>query len=150
MRKLLTILPAIFLLSMTVQLKAQNAPAAAPASQPNAILATDKEAIDAAMDQEATVEGTVSDAKWSTSGKVFVIKFEGTDTTQFQAVLFSKSREAMEKAFGGDLGTAFTGAKIQVHGKLQTFKEHPEITVNNPDQIVVVSKPSATTEPAAP
>jgi DNA/RNA endonuclease YhcR with UshA esterase domain len=92
------------------------------------------------IDKQATVEGVVSDAKWSTSGKVFVIKFKDATDSQFQAAVFSKNKEAMEKAFDGDLTKAFEGAKIQVKGRLQTFKEHPEILVDKPEQITVTEK----------
>jgi DNA/RNA endonuclease YhcR with UshA esterase domain len=71
---------------------------------------------------------------------VFVIKFKDATDSQFQGAVFSKNKEAMEKAFDGDLTKAFEGAKIQIKGKLQTFKEHPEITVDKPEQITVVEK----------
>ena len=119
-------------------------PTTAPATEPSAgvISAGDKQALQDHLDKEVTVEGVVSDAKWSSSGKVFIIKFKEAGDSQFQAATFSKNKDAMEKAFDGDLTKAFEGAKIQVKGRLQTFKEHPEILVDKPEQITVTEKAS--------
>jgi DNA/RNA endonuclease YhcR with UshA esterase domain len=121
---------------------ADEQPATAPATEPSAgvISAGDKQALQDHMDKEVTVEGVVADAKWSSSGKVFVIKFKDAGDSRFQAATFSKNKDAMEKAFDGDLTKALEGAKIQVKGKLQTFKEHPEILVDKPEQITVTEK----------
>lgn len=107
------------------------------------IAATDKDAISTHLNNEVTIEGMVTDAKWSSSGKVFVIKFKGTESSQFQAAVFSKNKEAMEKAFDGDLTKGLEGAKLQVKGKLQTFREHPEIVIDKPEQLTIVEKPIA-------
>src|SRR6202034_4189294 len=100
-----------------------------------------------AIASDVIVEGTISDAKWSTSGRVFLIKFKEADSSEFQGAIFSKNKDVMEKAFNGDLSTALEGAKVQIHGKLQTYREHPEILIDKPEQIVIVEKPP-TTQPA--
>jgi DNA/RNA endonuclease YhcR with UshA esterase domain len=124
---------------------AEDAPTTSPATtEPAAVIgAADKDALAAHMNNEVTVEGVVADAKWSASGKVFIIKFKDAETSQFQAAVFSKNKDAMEKAFDGDLTKALEGAKLLVKGKLQTFREHPEIMVDKPEQITVVEKPAA-------
>src|SRR4051812_4504736 len=114
-----------------------------PTTGPAIIAVTDKQAMQDHMDKEVIVEGVVADAKWRTSGKVFVIKVKDASDSQFQAAVFSKNKETMEKAFDGDLTKAFEGAKIQIKGKLQTFKEHPEVLVDKPEQITVVEKAAA-------
>jgi len=125
--------------------RAADAPTTAPATtEPAAVIsAGDKDALSSHMNNEATVEGVVADAKWSASGKVFIVKFQDADASQFQAAVFAKNKDAMEKAFDGDLTKALEGAKVQVKGKLQTFREHPEIMIDKPDQITVVEKPAA-------
>jgi DNA/RNA endonuclease YhcR with UshA esterase domain len=130
-------------------IKAEDQPAAAPASQPAVIAAGDKDALEANMDKEATVEGTISDAKWSSSGKVFLIKFQEGESSHFQAAFLAKSKEVMEKAFDGDLSTALQGAKVQVHGKLKAFHDNPEVLIDKPEQITILVKAtgSATTAP---
>ena len=120
---------------------ADEQPATAPTTSPSGVIsAGDRQVLMDHIDKEATVEGTVADAKWSSSGKVFVIKFKDASDSQFQTAIFSKSKDAMEKAFDGDLSKAFAGAKIQVKGKLQTYREHPEILVDKPEQITVIEK----------
>jgi DNA/RNA endonuclease YhcR with UshA esterase domain len=135
---------AIALLCMGRVVVAEDAPTTAPATtEPAAVIsAGDKDALATHMNNEATVEGVISDAKWSASGKVFLIKFKDTEASQFQAVVFEKNKEALEKAFDADPSKALEGAKVQVKGKLQTYREHPEIIVDKPEQITVVEKPA--------
>ncbi len=111
-----------------------------PTTQPTAVSLGDKQALDANVGKEVVVEGLVSDAEWSASGRVFLIKFKEGETTQFQGALFSKFRDDMEKAFNGDLSNAFEGAKIQIDGKLQMYREHPEILINDAKQITILVK----------
>ena len=53
----------------------------------------------------------------------------------------------MEKAFNGDLSNAFEGAKIQIRGKLQLYREQPEILIDDPKQITILVK-GPTTRPS--
>jgi hypothetical protein len=123
--------------------KPGDAPAAAGAATPAPVIAPgDKAALEANMGKQASVEGMVTDAEWSPTGRVFLIKFEGADATQFQGALLSQNREAVEKAFGPDLTAALEGAKIRLSGKLQMYREHPEILIEKPDQIAVLQKPT--------
>jgi DNA/RNA endonuclease YhcR with UshA esterase domain len=141
------ILIGIFSLLILLPAKAQNPPATAPTSQPSIIAASDGQLLKADMGNDVIVQGTATDAKWSASGRVFLIKFDDT-SDGFQGAIFAKSKDVMEKAFNGDLTAALEGAKIEIHGKLKTFKEHPEILIDNPEQIVVLVKgPGATTQP---
>jgi len=115
-----------------------------PAPPAASISVGDKQAIDANMNKEATVEGTVSDAEWSPTGRVFLIKFQEGETTQFQGAVLSQNKETMEKGLNGDLSNALEGAKIQIKGKLVTYREHPEILIDKPEQIRIVQKGSGT------
>jgi hypothetical protein len=123
--------------------RADDRPAPA-AETPAAVIVApgDRSALDANMGKPASVEGMVTDAEWSPTGRVFLIRFEGGDATQFQGALLSQNREAVEKAFDGDLTRALEGAKIRLTGKLQTYREHPEILIEKPEQIVILQKPT--------
>ena len=142
------ILAGVFAFLISVQLKAEDPPSTAPTSQPSLIIAGDKQALDAAIGNDVIVEGTISDAKWSPSGRVFLIKFQEGDSSEFQGAIFSKYKDIMEKAFNGDLSTALEGAKVQVHGKLQTYRDHPEILIDKPEQIVILMKAPGQTQNA--
>jgi hypothetical protein len=120
-----------------------RAPQVTEAPKAVVVSLTDKAALDANMGKQASVEGTVSDAEWSPTGRVFLIKFDGAESTQFQGALLSQNRDAVEKAFDGDLTRALEGAKIRLTGKLQTYRAHPEIVIEKPEQITVLQKPSA-------
>ena len=142
LRTLWVSLPVLSLLLLCVhQVVAQDAaaPPAANAAAPTVIAPGDRKALDASMGNEAIVEGTVSSAQWSASGAVFLVKFTDGDTSQFQGALLARNREPVEKAFG-DLANALEGAKIQLKGKLQMYREHPEILIEKPEQIVVLEK----------
>ena|ERR1039458_8466134 len=142
------ILAGVFAFLISVQVKADDPPSTAPTSQPSLIIAGDKQALDAAIGNDVIVEGTISDAKWSPSGRVFLIKFQEGDSSGFQGAIFSKYKDVMEKAFNGDLSTALEGAKVQVHGKLQTYRDHPEILIDKPEQIVILMKAPGQTQNA--
>ncbi len=110
---------------------------------PAVIQASDKAGIDGAKDKDATVEGTVSEASWSKSGKVMVIKFEDTKESGFSAVVFQREKDAFDKAFDGDAAKGLTGAKVQVSGKVGTFRDSPQIILNKPSQVKVLAKADA-------
>jgi DNA/RNA endonuclease YhcR with UshA esterase domain len=101
------------------------------------IKASDKDALEAAKGKQATVEGTVSEAGWSKSGKVMNIKFEGADESGFVAVVFQRDKEAFDKAFDGDAAKGLTGKKVTVTGKVGTFRDKPQIILNKPEQVKV-------------
>jgi DNA/RNA endonuclease YhcR with UshA esterase domain len=113
---------------------------------PVVIQASDKSAIDAAKDKDATVEGTVSEAAWSKSGKVMVIKFEDTKDSNFSAAVFQRTKDEFDKAFDGDAAKALTGAKVQLTGKVGTFRDNPQIILNKPSQVKVISKADGATK----
>ncbi len=139
------------LLSLCVAVHAQ--PTTAPASQPSEISVSDKDALTAVTDKDATVTGTVASAKWSSSGKVLLIKFADTSTTGFTSVIFSKNKEAFDKAFGGDVAAALKGAKASVHGTVKIWAarddqdKKPEVIIGKADDLKILSAP--TTAPNA-
>jgi hypothetical protein len=71
---------------------------------------------------------------------VFIIKFKEGEATGFEGAIFASNRSEMEKAFDGDLSNAFEGAKIQIAGKLENYRQHPEIPIHDPKQITILVK----------
>jgi RecG-like helicase len=110
--------------------KKPSAGAKAAASQPAPIDASNADAIKAAAGKKVVVIGTVEKASWARSGKVMRIVFKATgDATPFEAVVFEKNKEAVDKKFNGDAAAALTGAMVRVSGKISTYSPK-----NNPDE----------------
>ena len=117
----------------------QKAPATQPAAV-NLVNLGDKKALSVNVGKDVVVEGTVSDAQWSATGRVFIIKFKEGEATGFEGAIFASNRSEMEKAFDGDLSNALEGARIQIAGKLENYRQHPEIPIHDPKQITIVVK----------
>ncbi|MDB5324972.1 MAG: hypothetical protein JWM57_541 [Phycisphaerales bacterium] len=123
------------------------------ADAPTIIQSSDKAALTAAVGTEVTVEGKVESAKWSASGKVCNIKFEGEPT--FVVAVFEKSRGKLDEAFGGDFAKQFSGATLRITGKLAEYGGRDpkykdagalQIILSQTGQVTVMS--SATSQPA--
>ena len=146
MKRILLAVPMIALLALTFA-QAEDA-----ATQSTVIPVSDKDAVTAAKDSEATIEGKVEKAEWSKSGKVFNIDFADNSSGVLVA-LFEKSKEKFETAFGGDLGTTLTGAKVRIKGKIgtyggksKTFEGRLQIILTDTSQLTIV-EPAATAAP---
>ncbi|HZZ42004.1 MAG TPA: hypothetical protein VFE58_03640 [Tepidisphaeraceae bacterium] len=126
-RKLIPILPILLLSCL----------AADPASQPASIKVSDKSALDANKDKSVIVDGTITTAAWSKSGRVFILKFADTEDTGFTAVAFKDNKDAFDKAFNGDAAKTLTGSKVTLTGKLSAFHDKPQIVLNKPEQVKI-------------
>ncbi len=126
---------------------------------PGIVDATDKAAIDAVVNKIATVEGVISSAAWSKTGKVMNIEFKGTESSRFCAVVFVKNRETLDTAFGGDLAKALNGARVRIKGPVKPYASRgsnspgrPQIVIDKQSQITIVEPPPASapsaTQPA--
>jgi hypothetical protein len=108
-------------------------------SQPIAIDASDKAALEANQDKDVIVSGKIKTAEWSRTGKVMNVEFE--DSPLILAV-FERSKDEINKAFEGDAAKKWTGAKVKVTGKLgkyggraKTYENRPQIIISKPDQV---------------
>ena len=99
----------------------------------------DASAFKANMGKEVAVEGQVSDAAWSASGKVMQIKFAEAKDTQFMAAVFVKSRATLDQAFGGDMSKAISGKRVRVIGTVTEYKGKPEIKIEKADQLEILA-----------
>ena len=97
-------------------------------------------------DRRATVSGRVADAAASRSGKVFRLHFDdghaGRGGPRFQVVWFPGDDrfERMSERFGGEAGSGLVGKTISVEGRVETYEDDPQIIVESPDQIRVLSE----------
>ncbi|HWP41061.1 MAG TPA: hypothetical protein VNL70_09045 [Tepidisphaeraceae bacterium] len=118
-------------------------------TQPAVIDATDTEALKAALGKEVVVEGYISKAEWSRSGRVMNIEF--LDSVLLGAV-FERQRAKLDEAFGGDLAAALRDAKARFRGKLieyggyvESLKGRPQIIINSASQITILQPAPPTT-----
>ena len=97
----------------------------------------DKAAVLAAMPQEATVSGTISELK--SSNDVVGINFKGAEKSQFNAVVLRRNKEAVEKVFGEGL-KMLDGKRVRLVGTIVEYHDKPQIVISRPEQITVLEK----------
>jgi len=141
----LRFLVCILLVTVTQLARGDDPPATQPAES-QIIDATDKGAIDGAMNKEVVVEGIVESAAWSSSGKVMSMRFKNNKETRFSAVIFDKHKSDFDSAFSGDIAKALPGAKVRIRGSVKEYKGRPEIVIDVPAQITIV-EPAPATQP---
>jgi hypothetical protein len=119
-----------------------TARAEAPAAKAVEVDATDKAALEGAANKDVIVTGTISKAKWSSTGKVMTVEFENSPLL---AAVFERNKEAINAAFDGDAAKKWTGAKVKLKGKLskyggkaKQYEDHPQIVITKADQVTVV------------
>lgn len=121
---------------------------AAPAQTTEpAVLKPDDPGLRERLGQTVLIEGTVSSAAWSQTGKVMEIRFVGvTEEKGFTAVVFDRNRKAFDEAFGGDLAKSLSGATVRLKGKLRTYggrakalQDRIEMTLDKPEQITITA-----------
>ncbi|MEM6315910.1 MAG: protein kinase, partial [Planctomycetota bacterium] len=110
-----------------------------PAGSDDAFAPGDKAELLAADGQRVTVVGDVSFARLSGSGKVFTVGFRGVEIRDgFTLVWFPRDFDAMANAFGGTHGEGIFNQRIRVTGTVSTYRNNPQIVIDNPDQIEVI------------
>ncbi len=84
------------------------------------------------------VEGTISSAKESETGKVFRAYFKEADPQKgFYFVYFPKGGlfKAMQDKFGGKSGSGMEGKHIRLTGVVELYKGRPQMVVTRADQV---------------
>jgi hypothetical protein len=122
---------------------ATTAPATQPSADATVLQPNDKDALAANIDKEVVVEGVIEKAEWSSTGKVMRATFKDAGESKFQAIIFVKDREKFDKAFDGDVAKALSGAKVKLKGKLQEYRNAPEMVLSDVGQITVVEPASS-------
>lgn len=116
-----------------------GSPATAPTSQPAARLSADDVAgLKSNVGKWVTVTGTISRAELSQSKKVFRIAFKEAGTSGFNSVVFDRNLRAFEAELGADLSAALTGKTVEVTGKLEEYREKPQVVLREPGQLKVM------------
>lgn len=117
---------------------------ATPSGDPVHVDATSKEQIEAAVDHDVVLTGTVESASWSKSGKTLTVKFQGAPKT-FRVVAYLPQKEELDKGFDGDIAKALADQKVEVTGKMQKYpgaveawKKLIEIRVKQPEQVKII------------
>jgi DNA/RNA endonuclease YhcR with UshA esterase domain len=108
-----------------------------PSGHAAAIDASDADAVLAALPQIVVVTGTISDVKDNEG--VAMINFNGTDNSQFYAVVLKRNREAVEKTHGEGL-KSLVGKPVKLTGKIIEYRQKPEIIISTPEQIALAEK----------
>ncbi len=118
---------------------ADDAPASQPSTEPAAMDPTDTDKLLAADGQTVTVEGEVAKANWTKENKRFFIDFKGIDRDKGLTVTAAgKDKEKLDAGFDGDIAAKLKGAKVRITGKLEKYKDKPEIIILGPEQITIV------------
>jgi endonuclease/exonuclease/phosphatase family metal-dependent hydrolase len=102
--------------------------------------ATDDAAVRAAIGQIATIRGKVSRIGATNSGSITFVDFDGTDRRGFTAIIRKDRFAEVAGPFAGDLNAGIAGKTVEVRGKLELFKDAPQIVISRADQIAVVQK----------
>jgi hypothetical protein len=150
MKKQLSMSLAMLLLLIAVG-QAQD-----PTTQPVLLdVSQSRAAFDDAMGKDVVVQGVVSSAQWSASGKVMNIEFRNAERSRFLAVVFERIRARIDEGFNGDAAKSFTGAKVRIHGTLEPYggavesmKGRPQIIIASGDDVTILQL--ATTQQAKP
>lgn len=113
-----------------------------PTSQPTSVDPTDTAACQAAEGKQAVIEGKVTKAAWSKSGKTMSAHFtKGADS--FELVIFARKKDDMDKAFGGDVAAALNGATVKATGEIKDYRGRPEMIIDDASQLTI-EQPAAT------
>ena len=107
--------------------------------------ASDGPGLTAHLGAEVGAEGTITSAKWSTSGTVMILEFEGADNRGLLAAVFGNDRKNFDAAFPPDAAAYLSGKTVRLRGKLEKYggkseryMQFPQIVLHTPDQISVL------------
>ena len=93
-------------------------PSTQPSEGQGLIQANDQAALTASVGKEVVIEGIVSKAEWSKSGKVMNIEFKDS---QLMGAVFERDSKGLNEGFKGDFAKTITNAKVRVKAKLDKY-----------------------------
>jgi len=113
---------------------------------------TDLAKLSASPGTNVLVEGKISSAKPSSSGKVFIIDFHGASSNGFSAVIFPRALPKIKASLKGDPATILPEKTVEIRGKLQLYRNRPEIVINTPEQLTISASapPAEAAKPGKP
>lgn len=108
------------------------------------IEATDVAALREHLGQRIYVMGTVESARWSGTGKVMNIEFNGGQRRGLLAVVFENRGKQFDAAWAGDFSKSITGKRVRLYGEVdeyggydEAFKGRPQMILNSPEQVTL-------------
>lgn len=114
-------------------------PIPAPKLAEGVLSANDDPAIRAVSGQIATVQGKVSRVGATDTGSITFINFRGNDRGKFVAIVRRDNVESVAQPFGGSL-ESLSGKTVEIRGKIEMFKNAPQIDIRQPDQLKVLAE----------
>jgi DNA/RNA endonuclease YhcR with UshA esterase domain len=90
--------------------------------------------------QLATVRGKVANVSATNTGSITFIDFAGSDRRRFTAIVRKDRLADVAAQFAGDLNAGIVGKTVEIRGKLEFYKDTPEIVVTRADQINVLAE----------
>ncbi len=127
------------LMMPTLALAAETPATTKPTTAAAIIDVTEKDKIKAAVGQELTVRGKVSQVFTSRSGRV-LLNFEGIGRQDFNVMIQKANVDAITAGLGGDMDKALKEMIITVTGPVTLYRENPQIEVTKPEQIKVLGE----------
>ena len=94
------------------------------------------------VNEKITVEMTVKSTGKGEKGQMFFLNSEESyrDEKNFAIFIDAEAAKKFKEAKIEDPATFYKGKTIRVTGTVTTFREHPQIKVEKPEQIKVVEK----------
>lgn len=89
--------------------------------------------------EEVTIEFVVAKVGQSKKSRNVYLNSQDPHEGHFVAVIFSPNVAKVEEALKLSLRDSLKGKKIRVRGKVQMYKDAPEIVISKPEQIEVVN-----------
>jgi serine/threonine protein kinase/WD40 repeat protein len=123
----------------------------ADSSPTRAVLrASDGAGLTAHLGAEVEAEGTITSARWSMSGSVMMIEFEGGEDRALLAAVFPSGRKSFDTAFPPDAAAYLIGKAVRIRGKVEKYGgksdrylHYPQIILHTPDQLTILAAPTA-------
>lgn len=116
---------------------------------PEVVDIEDEEALRAAFGGFAILEGEVA---WVSRGRgqrpSRIVFKTGTDR-YFSGIIFGEDIEAFDGVFGGDIVSAFQGARLRMSGNILRFRGYLQMKLVEPEQVLVVREAETVTETSA-
>jgi len=114
-------------------------PVPAPKIAEGIISSSDDSALRSAIGRIVTVKGKVSRIGATNNGSITFINFAGNDRDQFVAIVRRDQLSIVAGELGGDL-QSLNGKTVELKGKIDLYRNTPQIAITEPSQIRVISE----------
>lgn len=108
---------------------------AAPSIAAEVIPVTDRERIEASLDKEITIEGTIERTGESKTRSILFLNFEGLERGGFTLIIRQGTLAGDYVQHDPNYASGFVGKKVRVTGTVSTYKGGFQMQVFAPGQI---------------